>query len=389
MISHPTIYLFVAGLLSTLTLQVYGQAKSDTPAFQHPGILHTQESLRFIRQKITEKQEPWLTAFQHFTNHPQSQATWKMRGPFAAVSRDKPPLQFGNVEMELDANAAYQNALLWCLTDRPDHAKTAIQILNAWANTCTNISGHDLQLAAGLNGFKLVNAAELIRHTSTLWKPTEIATFEHFLRTVIQPPIYNFATFANGNWDAACLSTMLAIGVFCDDHALFDRACTYYRSGSGNGCLTHYIVNEAGQCQESGRDQGHTQLGIGLLAESCEVAWNQGIDLYGEADNRLLKGVEYTARYNLGYDVPFVPSVDTTGRYRQKTISPIDRGKLWPIYEMVANHYYGRRHLQAFNTIAAAAQLRPEGPAHHCDHVGFGTLLFSQLPMLPQSPRQK
>ena len=74
-------------------------------------------------------------------------------------------------------------------------------------------------------------------------------------------------------------------------------------------------MNEEGQCQESGRDQQHTQLGLGHLAEACEVAWNQGLDLYGESDNRLLKGFEYTARYNLDQDVPFVPYAEVTGHY--------------------------------------------------------------------------
>ena len=56
--------------------------------------------------------------------------------------------------------------------------------------------------------------------------------------------------------------------------------------------MTHYIINEEGQCQESGRDQQHTQLGLGCLAEACEVGWRQGVDLYGAADNRLLRGYE-------------------------------------------------------------------------------------------------
>ena len=96
---------------------------------------------------------------------------------------------------------------------------------------------------------------------------------------------------------------------------LFDRAVDYFHNGSGNGSLTHYIINEQGQCQESGRDQQHTQLGLAHLAEACEIAWNQGLDLYATADNRLLKGFEYTAKYNLGHDVPFVPYRDTTGKY--------------------------------------------------------------------------
>jgi hypothetical protein len=237
-----------------------------------------------------------------------------------------------------------------------------------------------VQLSAGLYAFKLVNAAELIRHTYPAWRDEDVRRFQRMLRDAVYPPIKDFADFANGNWGAACIQTVVAIGVFCDDRAMFDRGVDYYRNGQGNGRLTNYVINEAGQCQESGRDQAHTQLGLGLLAAACEVAWNQGVDLYGEADNRLLKGFEYTARYNVGDDVPFVPHVDTTGRYRHKVISAESRGALRPVYEMVLNHYENRRGIPAPYTKRAAEKIRPEGAASGADHPGFGTLLFTRPP---------
>lgn len=41
-------------------------------------------------------------------------------------------------------------------------------------------------------------------------------------------------------------------------------------------------------------------LGIGALATVCEIAWQQGDDLYSALDNRLMKGFEYVAKYNWG-----------------------------------------------------------------------------------------
>ena len=280
--------------------------------------------------------------------------------------------------MVADANAAYQNALIWCVTGDEAHARKAVEILDAWSGTLERMEGHDVPLAAGLNGFKLLNAAELIRYTYPRWPADRIARFAGLLHAVVYPAIRDFATFANGNWDGACIKTMMAIGVFCDDREIFDRAVNYYRHGKGNGRLTHYVINEAGQCQESGRDQQHAQLGLGQLAEACEIAWQQGIDLYGEADNRLLRGFEYTARYNLGEAVPFAAHTDVTGRYVHRAISAQGRGRLRPIYEMVWNHYEGRRGVAAPFTRQAAASIRPEGAAFQADHSGFGTLLFTQ-----------
>ncbi len=305
-----------------------------------------------------------------------SPADWKLRGPFEVVTR-APSEQAGNPQMVQDCNAAYQNALMWCITGDEAHAKKAVQILNAWAGRLKKMDGCDVILSAGLNGFKLVNAAELMRYTYPAWKAQEVARVERLCKEVILPPIRDFATFANGNWDGACLKTMMAIGVFCDDRALFDRAADYFRHGQGNGMITHYVFNEAGQCQESGRDQQHTQLGLGELAEACEVAWHQGVDLYGEADNRLLKGFEYTAKYNLGNEVAFVPDVDTTGKYKHKKISVEGRNTLRPVYEMVLNHYHVRKGLETPFVKQAADKLRPEGAAWTGDHPGFGTILFS------------
>lgn len=345
-------------------------------AFVHPGILHTRADLERIRGMLARRTEPWQAGFLKLKEHPASRADWRLRGPFPAVVRG-PGESRRIAELEADSNAAYQNALMWCLTGDEAHARKAAGILDAWAASLRAIAGHDKELAASLCGDKLANAAELLRHTWRGWPAERSARFGRWLREVWYPPIEGFATFANGNWGTGCIKAMLAMGVFLDDRAMFDRAVGHYRHGSGNGRLTHYIVNEAGQCQESGRDQQHTQLGLGHLAEACEIAWHQGIDLYGEADLRLLKGFEYTARYNLGREVPFTPHTDRTGKYRARAISEDGRGRLRPIYEMVWNHYQRRQGVPAPFTRQAADRIRPEGAGFGADHPGFGTLLFS------------
>jgi hypothetical protein len=345
-------------------------------AFVHPGLLHSREDLDRMRQRVAAGEEPWKGGFAKLRADGQSKADWKLRGPFEVVTRAT-GADRGNPQMVVDGNAAYQNALMWCVTGDEAHARKAVEILNAWSGRLRKMDGRDVQLSAGLNGFKFVSAAELMRHTYPAWKPGDVARCEKMFREVVLPPIRDFAAFANGNWDAACLLTVMSIAVFCDDRALYDRAVDYFRHGKGNGRLTHYVFDETGQCQESGRDQQHTQLGLGLLAEACEIAWHQGLDLYGEAGNRVLRGFEYTARYNLGGDVPFAPHTDITGKYRHKKISPEGRGTLRPIYEMVWNHYGMRRNLDAPFTRRAAEKLRPEGAAWTGDHPGFGTLLFT------------
>lgn len=348
-------------------------------AFVHPGALHTRADLERMKRMVAQGAEPWKSGFEKLKAHGESQAGRRMLGPFAEVVRD-PEGSRRIAEFDADANAAYQNALMWCITGEPAHARKAIEILNGWSGTLRSLGGRDQQLGASLGGFKFANAAELMRHTDSGWKPAEIAQCKRMLRVVLYPVIEDFAAFANGNWDSGCIKAMLAMGVFLDDRAMFNRAVDYYRHGCGNGALTHYIINDAGQCQESGRDQQHAQLGLGHLAEAAEIAWHQGVDLYGEAGNRLLKGFEYTAKYNLGQDVPFTPHTDVTGKYKARELSSDGRGRLRPIYEMVWNHYERRRGVPAPFTRRAADRIRPEGALRNADHPGFGTLLFTLPP---------
>jgi len=122
---------------------------------------------------------------------------------------------------------------------------------------------------------------------------------------------------------------------------MFQKAVDYFLHGVGNGAVNHYF-KETGQCQESGRDQGHTQMGLEYLVNSAEIAWKQGVDLYSAYNNRLAKGFEYVAKYNQGEDVPFEYYESYQGKYKHTVISEKGRGHLRAMYEKIVNHYYNR-----------------------------------------------
>jgi len=76
------------------------------------------------------------------------------------------------------------------------------------------------------------------------------------------------------------INTLLCIGIFTDNHAIFNTAAERYYRGPGNSGITKYIYPN-GQIQETTRDWDHVQLGIGEFAKAAQVAWTQGLDLYG------------------------------------------------------------------------------------------------------------
>jgi parallel beta-helix repeat protein len=91
----------------------------------------------------------------------------------------------------------------------------------------------------------------------------------------------------------------MAIAIFTDNRKMFNNAVDHFLHGPVNGSIFKYIY-PSGQCQESMRDQGHVQLGLGEFAGAAQVAFTQGVDLFSIADNRIALGYEYTARFVLG-----------------------------------------------------------------------------------------
>ena len=120
-------------------------------------------------------------------------------------------------------------------------------------------------------------------------------------------------------------------------------------------------------------------MGLDFLATCAETAWNQGVDLYSAADNRLLKGFEYTAKYNLGHDVPYKPYKSVEGRYHYKSISTKARGRLRPMYEKVYNHYHNRKGLEANYSNQALQKIRKYTPRPHSRRQPLGTLPWGAL----------
>ena len=368
--------LFILALASCSHSGKFTKGRGD--AFVHPGLLHSKEELAFVRSKLASKREPWESAWRDLRQTEQASLSYQPHPRAHVVRGAYNKIDVGSSDLTRDGAAAYNHALQWALTGKEAHAKKTIEILNAWSSTLESIGGHDAKLLVGIDGVIYCNAAELIRYSDADWPEEQQAQFEKMLRTVFYPTIKDFYPSANGNWDASMIQSMMAMGIYLDDQAMFNRAVRYYRKGKGNGAVRNYL-NEFGQCQESGRDQLHVQMGLGFLGVACEMAWKQGVDLYGVADNRLAKGLEYTAKYNLGEEVPFERFVSYQGRYDYSKISKKGRGRFRPIYERGVHHYTKRKGIELPWSQKLAEQQRPDGS--HKQHASWGTLTLFGTPV--------
>lgn len=369
-------------LLSFFLLFFY-RISAISQTFVHPGGLHTQTDLDRMKTQVAAAAHPWIDSWNALIVHPKAQNTYTAAAQGnMGVSRQR---------ASADAVAAYLNALRWYISGDTSYAACSRKILNAWAYAVNQVPrGQDVPGLMGIAIYEFAIAAEILRLYPN-WSSADFKKFKNMMTTYLYPNCHDFLTRHNNacishywaNWDICNMAAILSIGVLCDDTAKFNEAITYFKSGAGNGNIANavpFLYREGlGQWQETGRDQEHAFLGIGMLASFCQIAWSQGQDMYGYDNNRLLKGAEYTAKYNLWKDVPYTTynNCDNVQNYWPSENNSWGRGRLQrPIWEMIYNHYVVRKGLSAPNVKAMAEANRPEG-FEHDDNLGFGTLCYT------------
>jgi hypothetical protein len=376
--SKKTLVLIIGFLLGGLPF--YPVLAQET--FVHPGGLHTLEDLVRMKTQVAAKAHPWIDAWEQLIKDPLAQHTYQA----------KPVRDMNNRQLlNKDAHAAYLNAIRWFISGDERHAACAVGIFNAYASVVDQIPSTGKTDIVGLGGIGISGmamAAEIMRVYDG-WEKADFERFKHMMETYFYPVCHDFLTHHNGacvdyywaNWDANNILALMAIGVLCDNAAIFNEGVTYFKEGVGTGSIKHAVTHVhdkgLGQWQESGRDQEHAQLGVGLLGYACQIAWNQGLDLFGYANNRLLAGAEYVAAYNQNRAVPFAfytncqpanhqwPAINGRGRLDDR-----------PIWELLYNHYGVRQGLAAPYTQRMAELMRPEKGS--TDHFGYGTLTFTR-----------
>ncbi len=329
-------------ILLIIVLSLFVATNTQARRFVHPGMSHTRADLEFLKSRVKAGEGVWIEEWNRFLAAGTSQSDYTPR-PRAHVARgyyNRPDI--GATDFLNDGYAAYALALKWYVDDDTVAAEKSIEILNGWSQTLDSITMGDQKLLIGMAGIHYLNAAEILKHTYSGWKAGDRRTFENMVLNIWYKDIKGFLPKKNGNWDAAMCQTMLCIGIFTDRRDIFEEACNHLLKGRTNAAINHYFYAN-GQCQESGRDQVHVQMGLSFLTAACQVAWNQGVDIYSACDNRLCAGYEYTAKYLLGEEVPYEQYVTCWGKkVFGPEISSRGRDNIFPMYALAYRHYHDR-----------------------------------------------
>ena len=336
------------GTESTDRTQTDSESVYLSKPFVRPGMAQSQEDLDFMREKILKGEEPWKTAYANLEKQTPldfvpSPVSFISEGPYGANS-------VGGREFSLSASAAHNHALMWYVSKNKAHAEKAVEILNAWSNKLRSFDANNAKLNVGLSAYYYLNAAEILKCSYPEWKEKDVEQFKRMVMTVFYPTIEDFFTEANGNWDASMISSMLCIGVFMEDHAIFNRAVERFYWGIGNSGITKYVY-PGGQCQEATRDWDHVQLGIGEFAKAAQTALTQGLDFFSVAQDRLAYSFEQASKMMLGVDIDVFGVLSTRQRERFKDV-----------YEPIYAYYKDVRGIELPYTKEVLSKTRPTFP---------------------------
>lgn len=327
-------------------------------AFEHPGISYTAADLERMRAFIAAGQEPYLTAFNELKNSGYSSTTVGVTNRGESIAEGKFNGTVGNdgrrahdlaLLWKLTGERKYADKAVAFLNANSHYVNTSargtgpldngkIYLLIEAAELMRDYSGW---AAADRKRFADMLVYPYYSNTENLYdKYASLTDSENGITFYWN--IFNFDASRHGNQGLFAARAMMAMGIFLDNQRIYDRAYRYiaglpHRSddlpyvpgpprtdrnkpvtAQCNDYVTVYPLNGRystiedygydeqlqhyiypnGQCQESSRDQAHALVGINLLVDIAEMAWNQGDDLYGALNRRLLTGLEWNFRYN-------------------------------------------------------------------------------------------
>ena len=351
--------------------------------FKHPGSILAASDLERIKTHVNAGDEPWASLWKEMQADNFAKPTYT---PYARAEIGGSNGQRQRAAQ--DAYAAMLNAIEWHVTGNEAYAKCAANILSAWATTLETATAELYQYPSR----SLILAAEMLRNTDGSfyqgWEAKNRDLFLSKVRTVLYPACRQFCTYTNSHpsWYTPAALAVIAAGVLLDDEKIYQEGYQLMLDESHWGTMFGGSIDPSGQMREMGRDNVHGGLTLGDIAQACLVCWNQGDDLFGAGDNRLLKGMEYWCRYNTGHtDAPFEPvdcsGLDNMSGIKFYYISTHNNGfRLRPdacCFEAVYHHYKEVKGMDdsLFPYLTMAAKLAR--PDTRNELLGYGTLFFT------------
>jgi len=345
---------------------------APSAGFVHPGVLVNRAQLDEIKKRVAAGKEPQKSAFEALKVDPHAALTYTAHPRETVECGPRSSPDIGCKDEQNDSDAAYAQALMWYISANPAFAQNAVKIMNAWSGTLKG--GHtnaNAEVQASWAGAVWPRAAEIIRYSYKEWSGADIARFQNMLTTQYLPNLIH-GTCENGNKEATMSEAIVGIGVFTDNHQVFDFGLKMWRGRApslvylksdgpkplepvgcgpaiwGNKGFTPEFVE--GLEQETARDSQHAAMAFSGMVDVAETARQQGIDLYAEQGKRMVAAMEYLAR--------FLPPNSAKAQESLEF-------NLHPTWEIAYNEFHNRLGMTLPGMSGVIAKNRPTGVNHH------------------------
>lgn len=378
-------YIDNAKLLDAAVVVVPGFIPAEPPEvpivpvrrLAHPGVFNSQEDLDRLKYRIN--QQPGATAV----------AGWNqmIASSYASLSYQHVP--YSNVvvmasgttpsesQFRQDGHAARAAALRWVITGDTRYRDKARTILDDWANTfvtmspASGTSTAQIELEAAWAAPIWVSAADIIRYYddgAAGWSSAAITKFDSMLNYLHTQAVK--AATRDNNWGASAALTMIAVGEYQNDRARFDAGVQTWRDRLAG---VNAVVSNNGFINEVCRDTVHPQYTLQVMMQGAEVAWKNGVDLFG-------------ATISGGTSPQFAINLENFGQLFLGLIEPpcsasfltnydyLDEQSHSGAYDIACNHYVNRAGSTALPTYTnmVVSHWRPGGwDEHFCSWSTF------------------
>ncbi|HEV7350649.1 alginate lyase family protein [Telluribacter sp.] len=283
--------LFLALLFSTSQAQ-----------YAHPGGMHPQAQLDFVKKKIKAREQPYQnaylqlmqyadSAFQHPTH---ALADFKVPGYYIDAASHRT----NSRSLQSDAFDAYACALAYQLSGQKRYADQALKYLKAWADLNKTYSDHDGSLVMAYSGTAMVIAGELLSNYKG-WKEADQKQFKSWVSEVYRKSANEIRNRKN-NWaDWGRYGSILS-AYYLDEPAEVNENIRLIKSD-----LFEKIAEDGHMPHETVRGNNgiwYTYFSLAPITAASWVAYNatgESIFSYSQGNRSIKKAVDYLYYYNL------------------------------------------------------------------------------------------
>jgi hypothetical protein len=210
LIAFMSAFLFVAQLVQAPLTFVY----------PHPGGLYSRSQIDLVKTNVNASKSPWKPAYDELI----AKAKGLQSETPSAVSTFYVPGYYSNSTAHMkasailqdDVKAAFMSAVAYVFTGTASYGDKAIEILNNWAYTNTDIGGDDSTLVMSYAGVGFIQTAELMNSYSG-WLAADKKKFRGWVSTVFLNKVANKNKNLTNNWGAWGVFDAISAYRYLDD----------------------------------------------------------------------------------------------------------------------------------------------------------------------------